>query len=256
MIKVLYKQAIVGALLGLLIMVFFFIFDGIGISRVSGYFDYYKGSMSYSDFKIVLQPTRSLTADEAILSLRNLKYGSRLKDEFLLESKILASEVPQADISHIFYDSTVFGRLSPDSIYACWMSHRGSYFLFPFQSKTAFEITNVAAYAGDAVVDPIPEIPNWRKPYLLYAWCNLLAILLFFIAAASIADLSESKVMPFPILPWVWMALFGACISYVFIRDLPYAYDVFQPITALCLLGVYIYILLRPSKSLRTTSSS
>lgn len=235
---------LVGLFLGLIFTMMDGCSDASGYSKVSGYYDHYSGSMSYSYFKMTLRPISATSTTD--LSLPILNYGSNLEDSKILKANILQSEIPLKDIEYIFYDTVSFKAFSPDSIYLAWVGLRGNYLYHPFKSKHGFAIVEYRAYAGsDAEVVQIGSKPDWNLPFNIYALVSFSLKFLFFIAFAAIISLPESKGNE-RILPLFFIAIYAATACYVDYIDYEFVgFQFIKPLLVGVLVVMYVWYLFK-----------
>ncbi|RYD76904.1 MAG: hypothetical protein EOP53_13865 [Sphingobacteriales bacterium] len=238
--KLIFKTIVYGGLIGIAATLWTFLFDGIGNSRVSGYFSHYHGSMSYNYYRTTFRPVSSSSVED--WWWKNLKYGSRLEDQKVLKTKILASDIPVEDIELIFYDTVDFPKFSTDSIYAAWVGLRSNYFSFLFRDKYAFEVVSYNAYSATNVeIEPYETLNNWKAPLQKYALVCLLLVPLFMMSMHSIFTAGVSKGIT-KAQPLLFIGIYAAAQAYI--SDVDYehnGWNWFATAYVIILLGFYIY---------------
>ena len=227
-----------GFLVGLLFIVSNACSDKLEYSRISDYYDKYDGSMSYSYFKIKFKPTVTTSIEN--ISSPVIHYGYNLTNNVIVKANIIESQIPEKDIKYIFNDTTLFRKLSPDTVYSGWIGFRGNYLTFPFADAYGFKLTNVWADSGG---EKITSLPDWKAPLLKYAWACYLLPFTFFIAFASLFAIPKLKkseiVIPFLlILSYFLPAAYVASMDY---HELGFPY--LTTILASILAGFYFIML-------------
>jgi hypothetical protein len=229
-----------GFIFGFMILAMQSCSDGFGISKVANYYDTYRGSMSYRYYKITFRPTGKASVQG--LSVPILHYGYNLRKNAILKANILQSEIPEKDLKKIFYDTTRFTNLSPDSIYLGWISLRGNYLLFPFSDEYGFKLTDYTTYTGeDEEVLHYPTLPDWKKPMTLYAWASLLTPSFYLMAFISIFFMVDFQKLE-AVIPLGFSILYAVPAYYVGWMD--YSEEKEWPILILICSGILILVYL------------
>jgi hypothetical protein len=206
--------------------------DIFGTSRFSNYYDWYNGSMSYKYFKITFRPVGTGHAKAENISLPILHYGYNLANNEILKANILQSEIPKSDLRNIFYDTTQFQILSPDSIYLGWISLRGNFFSFPFSNEYGFELTNYKAYKGeDSEIKKYETLRNWKQPFTWYAWASLLLPITFMTALLCLIAIPELEGKQL-FIPFLILILYLIPACYIAFMD--YEEDGWPVIISIC----------------------
>lgn len=211
--KKLFPYNLAGFFIGLLFILASACSDKLEYSRVSHYYDIYDGSMSYSYFKVKFKPTGTASVER--ISSPVMHYGYNLTDNVILKANIIESQIPEKDLKHIFYDTLEFSTLHPDTIYSGWISLRGNYLTFPFSDEYGFKLTNVWA---DSNNEKYTSLPQWKTPFLRYAWACYLLPFAFFIALAGLIAIPELKKLEI-ILPLVQILTYLIPAAYVAYMD-------------------------------------
>jgi len=212
--KPLYSWLGIGLGFGLFFLFFNFLFDGLGFSRVSHYWEHYHGSMSWPAYRITLRPQGVAPAPAP--SFPTLHYGFDLTDHVALKAQLLQSEIPAADMQPVLYDTTAFARFSPDSVYYAWVGLRGNAFSFALGGQPAFVVLSYrAAAAAGAHIPSYPVQQDWRGRWQLYAWAVLSLQLTFWLTLAGLYALSEERSILAGLLALVSLLLYIAGAAYV-----------------------------------------
>lgn len=203
----------VGFGFGLLLLVMSFLFDGLGFSRIYGYWDHYNGSMSWAAYRVTLRPQGQGPAPDR--TFPTLHYGFNLTDHVTLKAQLLQSEVPVPDMGPLLYDTTHFASFSPDSVYYAWVGLRANYFSFALGARPAFAVTTYQAAAAPASVPDYPVQTNWRGPLRLYAWVALSLEIVFMVAMVGLILLDDYPAAADRLLALVLVLVYAAAAGYV-----------------------------------------
>lgn len=246
-----------GLVFGLFLLFFNFLFDGLGFSRVSHYWEDYHGSMSWSAYRITLRPQGQAPPPD--LTFPTLRYGFDLTNHVQLKAQLLQSEIPLADTGPLFYDTTRFARFSPDSVYYAWVGLRGNAFSFAMGAQPGFVILRgyQAAAAASATVPAYPVQTDWRTKWQRYAWARLSLNAVFFIAVFSIASMENERTLVWSLWALFSVLLFAAVAGYVDWYDYTTGDDwpIVKPILLLLLLVFYVMALFNPAPAAEATES-
>ena len=252
--RALFTCLVVGLVIGLFLLIFSFLIDGLGFSRVSDYWEHYHGSMSWPAYRITLRPQGQAPAPD--LTFPTLHYGFDLTDHVQLKAQLLQSEIPLADTSPLFYDTTRVARFSPDSVYYAWVGLRGNAFSFAVGAQPGFVILSYrVAPAATATVPAYPVQTDWRTKWQLYAWACLSLQAAFAVALLTINSMETERTLVSRVGALFFVLLFAAVAGYVDWYDYTTGDDwpIVKPILALLLLLGYVAVLVSPSPPAEAT---
>jgi|GEM_PF-4319486 len=241
---------------GLALMLFFLpftvLFDGLGLSRVSHYFDVYHGSLSWAHYRVTFQPQGTGQRPAPDSWTNTLRYGFNLAHHAALDARLLQTDVALAEAGPLLYDTTAFPRgFSPDSVYYAWMGVRGNYLSYPFGARPVAVVLAYRAAAAPAAAPSYPPQPQWSRPLRLYAWVSLTLMLWFGAAAMAVASLPEYRRPADRLAALLLVLVFGAARGYVdwFDYHTGEEWPIFGPLLTLLLLAGYVYQLFQPESS-------
>ena len=254
--KALFGCLIAGLGIGLFLLFFDFLYDGLGFSRISDHWEDYHGSMSWPAYRITLRPQGQ--APKPDLNFPTLQYGFDLTNHVQLKAQLLQSEIPLADTGPLFYDTTRVARFSPDSVYYAWVGLRGNAFSFAMGARPGFVILSYqAAPPATVTVPAYPVQTDWRTKWQLYAWACLSMEVAFVIALFSIYSMESERTLISRLGALFFVLLFAAVTGYVDWYDYTTGDDwpIVKPILLLLLLVGYVAVLVSPAPAVEDTEN-
>lgn len=224
---------------GLVFIAVGFVFDGLGFSRISDYFDDYHGSVSYPSYRVTLQPRGFKPRPDPTFPV--LWYGYDPGSQVALDARIVAADLPPEDIGLILCDSGVARALSPDTLYAVELALRANYHTFAFGAAPAFELVQSGPQPG------LPD-PHWRTPWQWYAWAELLLPVLLALAFAMLIAAADDASTGEAIAQLLAVAAALAAMVYIDWQDYATAgkWPIFKPLLLIGLVGCIIWAMRHP----------
>lgn len=169
-----------------------FLYDGVGLSRVSGYWDDYSGNMSYTEIpaRIKVQYINENPADK--YSWEVLQFGCKLDNKEEIIAEVQQAGIPKKDIQAIFYKPESFDglKLTPGKTYFVKLDLHSNYYSFLFKQNYGFAIYSWQELNDEESGPTIEPYSGWRLKYVLYAiacWLcfGLIFPTIFYIYAAQ-----------------------------------------------------------------------
>ena len=238
--------------MGLFLLTYNFVMDGLGFSRATDYWEDYHGSMSWPAYRVTFRPQGIAPAPD--LTFPTLRYGFDLTHHVVLKTRLLQSELPTADTGPILYDTTRFARFSPDSVYYAWVGMRSNAFSFAMGSRPGFVVQNYRAVAPPVDIPSSPGQTDWRLKWQLYAWASLGLHVLFFMALAGLYAFGEERTGQTRAAALLLILLYAAAVAYVDWYDYATTDDwpIMKPLLVLALLAGYFFELFGPADLVET----
>jgi hypothetical protein len=179
------EYALVAALIFLFIHGCLFLSDGLGYSRVSGYWDYYNGHMSYTEIparitvkQIIEDPTDRYTWEV-------LQFGCKLDKQQEIIADVHAAGTPVEEIQTLFYNRNSFDApLEVGKTYFVKLDIHANAYSFLFKQQHAFGIFSWEEL-GAGEPGPTIEPYAWKGKLMIYALAcfiqtGLFMVIIFF----------------------------------------------------------------------------
>jgi hypothetical protein len=167
-----------------------FLYDGVGTSRVSGYWEDYNGHMSYTEIPARITVNSINENPAETYSWEVLQFGCKLDNKQELIADVEAAGIPTEDIQTIFYNPDRFDglKLEPGKTYFVKLDIHANYYSYLFKSQYGFAIYTWQEL-NDGEVGPVIEpYPGWKGKFMLYALACWLQAGLLFPAAFFVYD--------------------------------------------------------------------
>jgi hypothetical protein len=146
-----------------------FLGDGFGVSRVSGYWDYYNGNMSYTEIPARITVKEIIESPTERYSWEVLQFGCKLDKQQEIIADVHAAGIPVEQIQTLFYNRSSFNApLEVGKTYFVELDIHANAYSFLFKRQYAFGIFSWQEL-GPGEIGPVIEPYAWKGKLMLYA---------------------------------------------------------------------------------------
>lgn len=201
-----------------------FLGEGLGVSRASEYFNYYDGSMSYTEVPAIITVKEINETPDENYSWEVLQFGCKLDKQQEIIADVEAAGIPKEHIQTIFYSRELFDApLEVGNTYFVKLDIHANYYSFLFKDKVAFGVywwRQLLDTETQPTIEPYP----WRNKLNVYAvacWIQVGLILsIIFFANDSKKGLPAEKKLTITLTAVYLMAtLWIIYVDFPFYKD-------------------------------------
>lgn len=175
-----------------------FLGEGLGVSRASEYFNYYDGSMSYTEVPAIITIKEINETPDENYNWEVLQFGCKLNKQQEIMADVETAGIPKDEIQTLFYSRELFDApLEVGNTYFVKLDIHANYYSFLFKDKIAFGVhwwRQLLDNENRPTLEPYP----WRNKLIVYAiacWIQvgLILSIIFFANDSKKASRTEKK---------------------------------------------------------------
>lgn len=175
----------------------------VAVSSVSGYFDNYRGEVSYSEVPVYFT-IRSIDNDPAGRErLEVFRYGMRLDKKLELKVRLVKAAIDQSEIGRVFISPELLAKVQSPSrevdkaaVYYGLLDLRGSIYTI-WHGKQHFEVHSIEQVPDGQVPGTVQMLPAWKRPNQLYVLAYLAQLLLMAMVLAGLVLYTTDNWRPY-----------------------------------------------------------
>jgi hypothetical protein len=228
---------------------------GLGISRASEHFNYYDGSMSYTEIPAIITVRGINETPDENYSWEVLQFGCTLNEQQEIIADIKVAGIPKEEIETIFYSRQLFDApLDSGSTYLVKLDIHANFYSFLFKDKTAFGIhwwRQLTEGETPAAIEPYPW-PGKLTAYAIACWVQIGLILsmIYFASDSKNGPRFKKKFSAGLALVFLLATLWIIYVDYPFYKDWSYYFlQVIALAIGLSCLGYIVWQFRKPDEA-------